>query len=76
MLICFDGLGARRSERDGVKTVDSPSQNRFDIGDGNLTRFGCPSLKTKLWIARVDLNMLRDTVAHEARASATAWSAA
>jgi len=43
----FGGAGARRSERDGVKTVGSPSQRRFDIGDGNLTRFGCPSLKTK-----------------------------
>ena len=28
-------------------TAGSPSRIRFDIGDGNLTRFGCPSLKIK-----------------------------
>jgi hypothetical protein len=28
-------------------TVSSPSRSRFGTGDGNLTRFGCPSLKTK-----------------------------
>ena len=28
-------------------TVDSPSTSRLGTGDGNLTRFGCPSLKTK-----------------------------
>ena len=28
-------------------TVGSPSTSRFGTGDGSLTRFGCPSLKTK-----------------------------
>ena len=51
-------------------------ENRLEIGGGNLTRFGCPSLKTKIWIARVGLNMLRNTVATRARAPAAARSAA
>ncbi len=28
-------------------TVGSPSASRFGTGDGNLTRLGCPSLKTE-----------------------------
>jgi len=43
----FGEASARRSEHDGVNTVGSPLQSRFDIGDGSLTRYGCPSLKTK-----------------------------
>ena len=65
----FGGRPLRRNEHPPKRarrgdTVGSPSASRFDAGDGNLTRFGCPSLKTKFWIARVGLNMLRDTVAH------------
>jgi hypothetical protein len=47
VLVRLGGASARQSERDGVITVGSPSEGRFDIGDGSLTRFGCPSLKTK-----------------------------
>jgi hypothetical protein len=50
---------ARRGE-----SVGSPSKSRFGTGGGNPTRFGCPSLKTKFWIARVGLIVLRDSAAH------------
>lgn len=51
------------------ETVDSPSASRFGTGGGNLTRCGCPSLKTKIWIARVGLNMLGQAAAHGAKAT-------
>jgi len=44
-------------------TVGSPSASRFGTGDGNLTRFGCPSLKTET----LDCTRRPDHAAHHRR---------
>jgi hypothetical protein len=44
-------------------TVASPSTSRFGTGDGNLTRFGCPSLKTKT----LDCTRRPEHAAHQPR---------
>jgi len=72
----FGGASTRLSERDGV----TPLAHRHKAGPKPVAVIsrgsGAHLWKQKLWIARVGLNMLRNTVAHEARASATARSAA
>lgn len=47
MLVRFGAASTRLSECDGVTPSAHRRNSRFETGDGSLTRFGCPSLKTK-----------------------------
>ena len=65
----FDARPSRRSECPPKRarrgdSVGSPSEAGSDPVTVVSRGIGCPSLKTKIWIARVGLNMLRDFAAH------------